>query len=111
MSVTTLADPMFKQFWKESEEHDDVRCLHEDGATLHSVVRHDRPTAELNEATPNGCLSQENEMNAFKELSDEEIMEIYDRDELYTIMDGQMYLKPVEFARALFKKASEKCGF
>ena len=43
-----------------------------------------------------------------RELSDEEIMEIYDREELYNIDEGQMYLKPIEFAKELLKKASEK---
>ena len=42
------------------------------------------------------------------ELTDEEIMEIYDREELYNIDEGQMYLKPIEFAKELLKKASEK---
>ena len=43
-----------------------------------------------------------------RELTDEEIMEIYDREELYNIDEGQMYLKPIEFAKELLKKASEK---
>jgi hypothetical protein len=43
-----------------------------------------------------------------RELSDEEIMEIYDRVELYNIDEGQMYLKPIEFAKELLKKAREK---
>ena len=43
-----------------------------------------------------------------RELSNEEIMEIYDREELYNIDEGQMYLKPIEFAKELLKKASEK---
>ena len=43
-----------------------------------------------------------------RELTDEEIMEIYDRVELYNIDEGQMYLKPIEFAKELLKKASEK---
>ena len=43
-----------------------------------------------------------------RELTDEEIMEIYDRDELYNIDEGQMYIKPIEFAKELLKKASEK---
>ena len=42
------------------------------------------------------------------ELTDEEIMEIYDKEELYKIDEGQMYLKPIEFAKELLKKASEK---
>ena len=41
-----------------------------------------------------------------RELTDEEIMEIYDREELYNIDEGQMYLKPIEFAKELLKKAS-----
>ena len=43
-----------------------------------------------------------------RELTDEEIMEIYDRVELYNIDEGQMYINPIEFAKALLKKASEK---
>jgi len=43
-----------------------------------------------------------------RELTDEEIMEIYDRVELYNIDEGQMYLKPIEFAKELLKKAREK---
>jgi hypothetical protein len=43
-----------------------------------------------------------------RELTDEEIMEIYDREELYNIDEGQMYLKPIDFARAILKKAGEK---
>jgi len=48
------------------------------------------------------------EYNKPCELTDEEIMEIYDRKELYNIDEGQMYLKPIEFARAILRKASEK---
>ena len=48
------------------------------------------------------------EYNKPCELTDEEIMEIYDRKELYNIDEGQMYLKPIEFAKELLKKASEK---
>ena len=48
------------------------------------------------------------EVKAVRELTDEEIMEIYDRDELYNIDEGQMYIKPIEFAKELLKKASEK---
>ena len=48
------------------------------------------------------------EYNKPCELTDEEIMEIYDRKELYNIDEGQMYLKPIEFARAILKKASDK---
>ena len=44
----------------------------------------------------------------FRELTDEEIMGIYDREELYNIDEGQMYIKPIEFAKALLKKAIEK---
>ena len=43
-----------------------------------------------------------------RELTDEEIMKIYDREELYNIDEGQMYIKPIEFARAILRKASEK---
>jgi hypothetical protein len=43
-----------------------------------------------------------------RELTDAEIMEIYDRVELYNIDEGQMYLKPIEFAKELLKKANEK---
>ena len=43
-----------------------------------------------------------------KELTDEEIMKLYDQDDLYNIDEGQMYLKPIEFARAILRKASEK---
>jgi hypothetical protein len=43
-----------------------------------------------------------------RELTEDEIMEIYDRVELYNIDEGQMYLKPIEFAKELLKKASEK---
>ena len=57
---------------------------------------------------PVPCQDGEALYASSKELSDEEIMEIYDRDELYTIMDGQMYLKPIEFAKELLKKASER---
>ena len=46
--------------------------------------------------------------NTQRELTDEEIMKIYDREELYNIDEGQMYIKPIEFARAILKKASEK---
>jgi hypothetical protein len=48
------------------------------------------------------------EMLKPRELTDEEIMEIYDRVELYNIDEEQMYLKPIEFAKELLKKASEK---
>ena len=53
---------------------------------------------------------QQAEIEALKlrELTNEEIMEIYDREELYNIDEGQMYLKPIEFAKELLKKASEK---
>ena len=43
-----------------------------------------------------------------RELTDEEIMEVYDRVELYNIDEGQMYIKPIEFAKALLKKARAK---
>ena len=42
------------------------------------------------------------------ELTDEEIMKLYDQDDLYNIYEGQMYLKPIEFARAILRKAQEK---
>ena len=42
-----------------------------------------------------------------KELTDEEIMKLYDQDDLYNIDEGQMYLKPIEFARAILRKARE----
>ena len=42
------------------------------------------------------------------ELTDEEIMKLYDQDDLYNIDEGQMYLKPIEFARAILRKAQEK---
>jgi len=48
------------------------------------------------------------EIKTMRELTDEEIMEIYDRVELYNIDEGQMYLKPIEFAKELLKKASER---
>jgi len=48
------------------------------------------------------------EYKRMRELTDAEIMEIYDRVELYNIDEGQMYLKPIEFAKELLKKASEK---
>jgi hypothetical protein len=48
------------------------------------------------------------EVKVMRELTDEEIMEIYDRVELYNIDEGQMYLKPIEFAKELLKKASER---
>jgi hypothetical protein len=48
------------------------------------------------------------EVKVVRELTDEEIMEIYDRVELYNIDEGQMYLKPIEFAKELLKKASER---
>jgi len=57
---------------------------------------------------PNTVHRKDNPCYVKEALSDEEIMEIYDRDELYTIMDGQMYLKPIEFAKELLKKASER---
>ena len=43
-----------------------------------------------------------------RELTDEEIMKLYDQDDLYNIDEGQMYLKPIEFARAILRKAQEK---
>ena len=43
-----------------------------------------------------------------KELTDDEIMKLYDQDDLYNIDEGQMYLKPIEFARAILRKAQEK---
>ena len=43
-----------------------------------------------------------------KDLTDEEIMKLYDQDDLYNIDEGQMYLKPIEFARAILRKAQEK---
>ena len=46
--------------------------------------------------------------SGFKKLTDEEIMKLYDQDDLYNIDEGQMYLKPIEFARAILRKAQEK---
>jgi len=48
------------------------------------------------------------EYKRMRELTDAEIMEIYDRVELYNIDEGQMYLKPIEFAKELLKKASSE---
>jgi len=48
------------------------------------------------------------EYKKMRELTDAEIMEIYDRVELYNIDEGQMYLKPIEFAKELLKKASSE---
>ena len=45
------------------------------------------------------------EVKTVRELTDEEIMEVYDREELYNIDEGQMYLNPIEFARELLAKA------
>ena len=42
-----------------------------------------------------------------KELTDDEIMKLYDQDDLYNIDEGQMYLKPIEYARAILRKARE----
>ena len=46
--------------------------------------------------------------SGFKKLTDDEIMKLYDQDDLYNIDEGQMYLKPIEFARAILRKAQEK---
>jgi hypothetical protein len=105
MTFKTLADPMFKQFWKDEvqEIEDPYEKGFVDGMQKQmqsSVDKFFEKAKTVAKQIDNGTYS--------KELSDEEIMEIYDRDELYTIMDGQMYLKPIEFARELLKKASEK---
>ena len=56
---------------------------------------------------PEGCVEIPLYTHPVKELTDEEIMKLYDQDDLYNIDEGQMYLKPIEFARAILRKARE----
>ena len=102
MNANELADKL-NLFW-----HTENDKLFEDAATML------RAQADLIDCLRMGQPNIDYDKELLKpifvgrELTDEEIIKLYDQDDLYNIYEGQMYLKPIEFARAILRKAQEK---
>ena len=101
MNANELADKL-NLFW-----HTENDKLFEDAATML------RAQADLIDCLRMGQPNIDYDKELLKpifvgrELTDEEIMKLYDQDDLYNIDEGQMYLKPIEFARAILRKVQE----
>jgi hypothetical protein len=102
MTANDLADRL-EQFYTGTHIDKAAETLRQQAQEIESLKNANRFIQNFAEEQHQRAVALE-----MRELTDEEIMEIYDRVELYNIDEGQMYLKPIEFAKELLKKASEK---